>query len=120
MLNADILAHCRIPQAKVHIPLLEIIPPIRRKYHRLPTSTLDGERRHKNQQFRAPADGRRENIVVLQEPERVALAHVELDYEADDEVHHNGGVDANGEVTEVPADDGCDDVVDAIGGEVPM
>jgi hypothetical protein len=87
-----------IQRAKVKIPLLEIIPKPRRERHRLSTRPLHRKRRHKHQQFRTPTDRCSKDIIVLQEPFRVAYSDVELHVEADDEVDHYRGVDAEGEV----------------------
>ena len=103
----------RIRLTKVEIPLLEIIPPIRRKRHRLPTRALHRKRRHKDQQLCTSTNSRAQDIIVLEEPLRVATAHVELDVEAETEGYHDGGVDADGEIAEIPGDDGRDDVVEA-------
>jgi hypothetical protein len=43
----------------------------------------------------------------------VASADVELHVEAETEGDHDGGVDAHREVTEIPGDNGRDDVVEA-------
>lgn len=48
----------------------------------------------------------------------MALADVELNEETYHEVDHYGGVDADGEVTDVPADDGGDEVVESGFGEM--
>ncbi len=103
----------RIRLTKVKIALLEIIPPIRRKRHRLPTGPLHRKRRHKDQQLCTSTNSRAQDIVILEEPLRVAAADVELDVEAETEGYHDGGVDADGQVAEIPGDDGRDDVVEA-------
>jgi hypothetical protein len=43
----------------------------------------------------------------------VTSADIELDVEAKTEEDHDGGVDAHGQVAEIPGDDGRDDVVKA-------
>jgi hypothetical protein len=86
---------CRVRSAIIKVPRLEIIPPIRRERNRFSTCTLHCKSRNKYQQLRSSTDGRTQNIIILQEPFRVASADVELHVEAETEGDHDGGVDAH-------------------------
>jgi hypothetical protein len=92
---------------------LEIVPPIRRKHNRFPGPTLHCKRRDKDKQLRAARDRRRKDVIIFYKPGGKALADVELYKEADGKEHHDGGIDANGEIPEVPADDRCDEVLES-------
>jgi len=110
----------RVPHTEIHIPLLIIIAPPWRERNFLPARTLYRKRRDKHQQLRTATDSRSKNVIVLQEPLWVFLADIELDHESDDEVHHHGGVDTDGEVPQIPRYDGCDNVVETEGREASM
>ena len=87
--------------------------PIRRKNHCPPTGPLHGKRGNKNQQLRPSPNRRSDDIIIPQEPGRVPPTDPELHEEADEKVHHGGAVDADGEVTEIPAQDRGEEVVEA-------
>lgn len=108
----------RVRSTEIKIARLEVITPIRRERNRLPTGALDRERGHENQQLGTSANSSTQNIVIFQEPLWVASADIELYVEAESEEDHDRGVDAHGEVAQIPGDDGCHDKVEADLGEV--
>lgn len=91
---SNILSNCktRIARTEIKVPALKIIASKRRKRNRFATRALYRKRRHKYQQFRTSTNRRSKNIIVLQEPLWIPPADVELNNEANDEVHRDGGV----------------------------
>ena len=83
-------------------------------------AALDGEGEDEDEDLGAAVHGGGEDVVVLDEPLGVVLAHVELGEEADGEVAHDGGVDADAQPADVVGDDGGVPVPEAGLGEEPM
>lgn len=110
----------RILSTKIHIPPLKIIPPISRKNNLPPRTPLNSKRSNKNQQLSTPTNPRSNNIIILDKPLRPPPSHIELYEETDGEEHEDAGIDADGEETEVPADYGGDEVLEAGGGEATV
>jgi hypothetical protein len=73
-----LVADPRIPHAIVIISLLMIVPPVRREWHHFSSSTEDGKCKKEADDLGATVHTGAQNVVVLDEPVRPVLAHIEL------------------------------------------
>ena len=81
-----------------------------REWNGLATATENSKRQNEHHNLGSAIQSRGNNIIVLDEEYWVTLSDPPLCNEAEQEIHEDGGVDANEEVAHVPTDDGQVDV----------
>jgi hypothetical protein len=81
-----------------------------RERNGLATATENRKRQDEHHNLGSAIQSRGNNIIVLDEEDWVTLSEPPLGHEAEQEIHEDGGVDADEEVAHVPADDGQIDV----------
>jgi hypothetical protein len=81
-----------------------------RERNGLATATENRKRQDEHHDLGSAIQSRGNDIIVLDEEYGVALPEPPLGNEAEQEIHEDGGVDADEEVAHVPTDDGQIDV----------
>jgi len=105
----------RIHHTIINISLL--IPPIIRKWDRLPTRAKENKRHNKNHNLGATIQTGTKHIIKLQKPFRLISSQIMLAPESDKEEGNNRRVDASYQPSDVPADDRHVQVVETEFGE---